>query len=172
MELVDLINMLMNEHGLTEEEAVKIAAAKVKAARGSNLQRVNQNNFPVSAQQYANGVDYGEETPQQAKERWMQQEMEDPNGIYGGGATAGGVFGDGVVSLDHHDPAAFQRQLNMHAQLTNLQTQREMLNVMNDMRAKLQGEAPRELPRPPQRELHDARGIRRLLGSKKRGSGR
>ena len=171
MGLDELITQLIEEHGLTVDEATQIAAARLKAERrspASNLSRTNPNNFPVSAQQYANGVNYGNETPAEARERWIRQEMNDPNGIYGGGATSGGVFGDGAIATDHWDPVAVQRNLNMQAQLTGVQTQAEMLQLMREMREELQGR--RELPpRQPKNELNDGRGPLRRLGFKKRG---
>lgn len=169
MDLAELITMLIEEQGLTEAEAAAVAAASLKAKRGSaSLTRNRTNDFPVSAQQYNNGVDYGEETPQEAKERWMRQELEDPNGIYGGGATAGGVFGDGVVAMDHFDPTAVSRTVSMQAQLLGARTQVEMLKLMAEMRTELQ--SGRVLPQQqPRRELDDGRGPARRLGQKKRG---
>lgn len=169
MDLAELINMLIEEEGLTEREAASVAAASLKAKRSSaSMARTRPNDFPVSAQQYNNGVDYGEETPQEAKERWMRQEMEDPNGIYGGGATAGGVFGDGVVISDQYDPTAVSRTMSMQAQLLGARTQVEMLRLMAEMRTELQ--SGRVLPqKQPRRELDDGRGPERRLGQKKRG---
>lgn len=53
---------------------------------------------------------YGHETPTQAYERWMDQEQADPEGMYGpGGATAGGIFGDGAVTMPDYDASAQRR---------------------------------------------------------------
>ncbi len=62
--------------------------------------------FPVSAVSHSMSR-YGPETPQQAEERWREQEQRDPDGVYGiGGASAGGIFGDGTVAMGDYDPAA------------------------------------------------------------------
>lgn len=170
MDLAELIRKLIEEDGLTPDEATAVAAASVKASRRTaSMARTRSNDFPVSAQQYNNGVDYGEETPQEAKERWIQQEMADPNGIYGGGATAGGVFGDGILATDSYDPGAVSRTLNMQAQVATVRSQAEMLRLMNDIRSELQ--SGRALPpqQPPRRELDEGRGPNRRLGQKKRG---
>lgn len=53
---------------------------------------------------------YGRETAAQAYERWMEQEHDDPEGVYGaGGGTAGGIFGDGAVTMPDYDPGARRR---------------------------------------------------------------
>lgn len=53
---------------------------------------------------------YGKESPAEAYERWMDQEQEDPEGIYGpGGGSAGGIFGEGPVHMPDYDPAARRR---------------------------------------------------------------
>jgi hypothetical protein len=50
------------------------------------------------------------ETPDQARERWLEEEQRDPTGVLGlGGMTSGGIFGDGAVVLDGYDPVAMAR---------------------------------------------------------------
>lgn len=158
MNLAELIQMLLDE-GLTEEDAAKVAAATM-TARNKAISKTST----VSAQQYNNGVDYGEETPAQAKERWIRQEIEDPNGVFGGGSAAGGVFGDGVIITDTHDPSAYKRSLDLHSQLGNMRTQAEMLRLMQEVREELKSN------RLPSEERPKALNIfgQRILGSKKK----
>lgn len=53
---------------------------------------------------------YGRETSAQAYERWLDQEHDDPEGVYGaGGGTAGGIFGDAPVTMADYDPGARRR---------------------------------------------------------------
>lgn len=53
---------------------------------------------------------YGNESPDEAYDRWMAQERSDAEGVYGpGGGTAGGIFGDAPVTMADYDPAAHRR---------------------------------------------------------------
>lgn len=157
-DLSSLILTLIEEDGLTEEEARDVAVATIKARRGQVGLSRNPHQQD-SVQNHPNRVNYGNETPAQAQERWLAQEMADPNGVFGGGASAGGVFGDGPVILDNFDPLAVKREMEMRSQLAGMTTQREMVELLREMRQELRGE--KQLPK-----AENAFG--RRLGKKKR----
>lgn len=172
MKLQELIAHLINEQGLSEEDALELASATIKARRGGNIQRTGtsrtaeERKFSPSAQDYDNPVDYGDETAAEAKERWLRQEMNDPDGLFAGGASMGGVFGEGVISTSDFDPMARSRTMGNLAQLQQLQASQEMIKLLQEMRS-LQQQHQRELPpqEPPPNRLG---GFGRFLASKKR----
>lgn len=160
MDLAALMQRLIDEEGLSEEEALALATATMKARRRKQeLQRSHSE----SVQQHPRRVDYGFETPAQAKERWVEQERADPNGLFGGGATAGGVFGDAPIALDSFDPLAVSREVQLRTQMAGIHTQREMLELLQDMRQELrQGRRERR-----QLESRSDPSFTRRLGKKK-----
>ena len=181
MKLDELISHLINTQGLSEEEALEVASATLKARRGGGggggsggggaaLQRrapersAEMRKFSASAQDYEPMVDYGEESAAEAEERWLQQEMNDPDGLFAGGATSGGVFGDGTIALSNCDPAARSRVMQNQNQVLQMRATAETLRLLNEI-----NNSRRELPpaedAPP--KLGSAFG--RFLGSKKRG---
>jgi len=163
-DLAALIVQLMDEEALTEEDARTVAVATLKARRARGQSLASQGSQQPSVQTHNNRVDYGEETPAEAKERWIRQEMEDPMGLFGGGSTAGGVFGSGPIATDSFDPAAVKREVDVRAQLEGLQTQKEMVELMREMRAELRQGRQREPERlPPAQSVFSRR-----LGRKKR----
>lgn len=145
-------------------------------AQQTQLAHVSQDpRYPVSAQNLPPGrlaVNYGHESPDQAKERWIRQEMEDPNGVYSmGGMTAGGVFGSAAVSTETYDPSAHHRGAPaMQAEAMRVQTlvNVELLKALQGMQ---QGQAPGHSLPPrhsePPSQFDDGRGRRRRLGKKK-----
>lgn len=154
MDLEKLVQALIDE-GLSETEAIQTVARNLKR----NTSREKSSGIQ------ARDVKSEEETPQQAKERWIREEFSDPNGLFHGGATSGGVFGDGPIVLEDYDPGAYQRNLNIQNQLTQIQVQQKMLQQLEEMQkqAALPPKPTRQLP-----EENTQRGIRRLLGRKKR----
>lgn len=168
MNLQELIAHLIKDQGLSEEEALEAASALIKARRGGNIQRVaprsaEERKFSPSAQDYDRTVDYGEETAAEAQERWYQQEMNDPDGLFAGGATMGGVFGEGAVSMANFDPMARSRAMNNMAQVQQLRATQETLRLLQEMSAQQQR---RELPPEPQPQR--LTGFGRFLASKKK----
>jgi len=160
--LAELIALLIQEEGMTPQDAATAATAAMRAQ--GKLARGQQGGLNLQSPQAPDGrsVDYGDETPEEAKERWYRQEANDPQGLFAGGATAGGVFGDGPISTDLNDPGAQARTISMQAQMSQLQTQSEMVKLLAEMRRSLN--APTEQKQlPPQQK-----GFRRLLGRKKR----
>jgi polyhydroxyalkanoate synthesis regulator phasin len=114
--LDNLIDELVNEEGLSREEAeaLRDALAERKRKRAGALAKRESDeiDFPTSPQGGSQrGIEmYGNETKAQAYERWMEQELDDAEGAYGpGGMSAGGIFGDGVVSMPDYDPTAQRR---------------------------------------------------------------
>jgi hypothetical protein len=100
--------------------------------------------FPTSAQdrgirttRSSIPVDYGDESPAQAEDRWRRQEMEDPDGVLGlGGMTAGGIFGDAPIATDRYDPAARQRA----APAVAAQVQIKQLELLERMERRLEAQ--------------------------------
>lgn len=61
-----------------------------------------------------------DESPEEARERWLHQEHELPDGVHGlGGQTAGGIFGDGPIATEVYDPGSMARG----ASVRNMQSQ-------------------------------------------------
>lgn len=160
MNLAQLIAHLMAEGGLSPEDAARAAQAMMKVPE-QIVQRKQEEERFISVQRDGRGVDYGEETPEQAKARWYQQELEDPNGLFMGGATAGGVFGNSTIATDLVDPGAMARTLDMQVKMHQATVQQETLRVLQEMQQELRG------GREKARELPPARGPRRLLGRKR-----
>lgn len=146
-----MLNQLLAE-GLSEEEALKVAAAAVRVRRGqTSIAKTNGGML----QDTRSRVDYGEETAAEAKARWIEQEKADPQGIYSiAGQTASGIFGDSTIATEDYDPAAIGRTLQAHAHMQQIQQvhlQREMLESIKQLHHAL----PRQLPEeePPRRRL-------------------
>lgn len=164
-DLARLIRQLVDEEGLTHEEAMKVAAASIRAARGSFslTRRGSSGPLTPNIQDDPRRMHYGAESPAEAKRRWIEQERADPQGIYSfGGSTAGGIFSGGAIPMDDHDPEGAVRTLHAHAQLQQLQVQKESLRLLQEMREELGAS------RENTKELSDGKGERRLLGRKKR----
>ena len=170
MDLDQLLSLLINEQGLTEEEALKVAAARIRSQRNERETHRNANSIqresPRSAvQRDPRAVDYGDETPEEAKIRWIKQEKEDPNGIYSiGGASAAGIFGQGAIPLEDLDPDAVGRNLQAHASMQQLKMNHRMLQELEEMSRLRRLDAAREADR---RELDGERGPHRQLGKKR-----
>jgi len=164
MDLDQLLRLLIEEQGLTEEEALKVAAARIRSQRAGNASI--QRESPCSAvRRDPRAVDYGDETPEEAKIRWLKQEKEDPNGIYSiGGASSSGIFGTGAIPLDDFDPEAVGRNLQAHASMQQLKMNHRMLQELEEMSRLRRLDVAKEAER---RELDGERGPHRQLGKKR-----
>lgn len=168
MDLERLLVELVNEHGLTEDEALKVAAARIRAHRKTAIQR-KQSGSVVSVQDDGRGVDYGDETPEQAKQRWMEQERRDPQGVYSeGGSSLSGIFGEGSIPLDDYDPAAVNRTIGAVAQVKQLQVQQEMLRELQAVRNERLEASHRKDRELASREERQLESNRRRFGKKRR----
>ena len=157
-DLADMIRALM-ESGLSADEAARTAAEALKGK-----QQITKRE-PMSLDQRGDGrvpVDYGSETPEQAYARWEEQERADPQGVFSGGLSAGGVFGGSPVATDSYDPEAVRRTVDLHNAVNAQQVQLKTLEVLQGMQAQLQGrqEAP-QLEEPPQRKSSFTRRLGR-----------
>lgn len=157
----ELIRELATEMGLDEDEAEALLAA-VQAKRKKRETALAKRDseeiaFPVGptggSRAIARGRDmYGDETPAEAKERWMDQEMDDPEGAYGpGGMTSGGIFGEGSVAMPDYDPTARARTENRLGGRVQLR----ILEVLErfDRRLEAAEKASGALPAPQARQL-------------------
>lgn len=138
----DLLNALAEEGGLTDEERDSLADEMRR--RKTQLTRKPAEETSV-ARNHERGVDmYGEETPEEAQERWRRQEMEDLNGVLGpGGATAGGIFGSGAIPTSDYDPEAQARASVRSTHAANAR----LVAVLDKMMSRLEAaEARASLP--------------------------
>lgn len=161
--LKQLIDALAAE-GVVGDEAEAAVERFLEAKRGSQGALATRGasgvDFPISPQtdlgQQRRAVDYGNETAEQAKRRWIEQEMEDPNGVYAGGSTAGGIFGDGPIVTETYDPMAHRRteevrqmqmvQRQSALNIAVLEKLAERLGVgIDDIRGELEGAPTRQL---------------------------
>jgi hypothetical protein len=79
-------------------------------------------------------LDHGNETPEEAMERWYEEETELPDGVHGlGGQSAGGIFGDGPIATSIYDPMAMGRAEARVSQATNVR----MMQVLDKLERKL-----------------------------------
>lgn len=174
MDLAERIRKLVEDQGLTEEEALEVAAASIKAKRGStgtNSLASRREPDYLARTDGRTPVDYGNETAAEAKRRWIEQEKQDPQGIYSlGGSSAAGIFGNSPIVTEDYDPEAVARSISGHAQLETLRVQREMLQELQESRRErqLSTEHQRQLEERRARQLDEGRGARRLLGRKRR----
>ena len=165
MDLDQLLRLLIEEQGLTEEEALKVAAARIRSQRESGNASIQRESPRSAVRRDPRAVDYGDETPEEAKIRWIKQEKEDPNGIYSiGGASSAGIFGAGAIPLDDFDPEAVGRNLQAHASMQQLKMNHRMLQELEEMSRLRRLDAAREADR---RELDGERGPHRQLGKKR-----
>ena len=154
--LDDLIQELSDEADLSTEEAEALRDAMAERKRRGQLAKVEQPkqeiDFPSSPQSGQRGIAmYGNETPAQAYERWMEQEMHDPEGAYGpGGMTGGGIFGDGSVSMPDYDPNAHRRTEGRVSQMANI----KMVQVLERMERRLEASERREAERLLEERKH------------------
>lgn len=187
MTLEDLLKFLIQEQGLTEAEAMAVAAARMKAQRGAALAPRSAPSYssgpPPNSFDDGRGVNYGHESPEQARRRWEEQERRDPQGVYSmGGASAAGIFGGGAIPLEDYDPDARGRGLNTLSAAQQLQLQQHQMLLNQQLLRELQTRRydpppPHYLPdqeeeEPPfesrqRNRLDSGRSDERKLGSKK-----
>ena len=106
-----------------------------------------------------------EETPAEARERWLEEEAELRDGVHGmGGSTAGGIFGEGPIATNIYDPASHARGDSRES----MQVNAKILGVLDRLTQRLDArDAPHELPGASRRPLAGARAPRRLGIGKK-----
>lgn len=154
-----LLDALAEDGSLSAEEREALADELRRRKRG--IARTGGSEIERG---HARGIAmYGEETPEEARERWMEQEMNDPEGVYGpGGATAGGIFGGGAVALSDYDPLA---QTRSSAQV-NQKVQAKMLTLLDKVLERVERMEAQALAPPPEgREITGMTGVaKRLLG--------
>ena len=143
--------------------------AGIGDASGANLARARQEaihahqsrDFPGSpVVRYDR--DHYDETPEQAAERWLEEEAELPDGVHGlGGSTAGGIFGGGPIATSIYDPEAMGRTDARVGQQANIR----MLGLIERLEQRLNAaEVPArgQLPGGPRGALPGAASRRRL----------
>lgn len=144
--LTQFIQALADEGVVGEEaeEAVEKFMAMRKAGKrskgGALAKRASTEiEFPSSPQEDrgVQRVDYGDETPQEAEERWIRQEMEDPDGVFAGGSTAGGIFGDAPIATRSFDPAARRRTMDIEESKSNIIERRVTIAVLSKIAGRL-----------------------------------
>lgn len=133
--LAELLAELADEEGIEAEDLEALVEAvkrRKKPSAEKALARSSQEEPPVEfpvgpnharaiTRREGNALDtsqanrrgvamYGDESSREAYARWMDQEQNDPEGVYGpGGGSAGGIFGDAPVTMPDYDPTAHRR---------------------------------------------------------------
>jgi hypothetical protein len=151
-----LLDLLLEE-GASEDEAEEIIEGFIARRRGAMadpqnpLARVGHGAIdPAHTPTLGPGqrpVDYGNETAAEAKERWMRQEMSDPQGVFAGGSSAGGIFGDGAIATDSYDPGAVRRTVDLRNQAQQAEVQHRTLSVLERVMERLEGGSDNNGPR-------------------------
>jgi hypothetical protein len=157
----------LERDGVVGEEAEE-AVARFVQLRGSRRgtgaierRRSEEAIFPSSPQTdpgaIRRAVDYGNESKEEARARWLEQEQNDPDGIFGGGAVSGGIFGEGMIASERYDPEARMRQVRMEESRATAQAQTMQVAILQRMAARLgigEDEIQQLLaPEPPSRRL-------------------
>lgn len=100
------------------------------------------------------------ESPEEAQERWYEEEAELPDGVHGlGGSTAGGIFGDAPIATNIYDPGAHSRGDERAGQLANvkvlglLERLERRMDASDAARGALPAGARGTLPGGPTRRL-------------------
>ncbi len=94
-----------------------------------------------------------DETPEEAQDRWYEEEAELLDGVHGlGGSTAGGIFGDGAIATHIYDPGAMGRgdaRIGQQANIKMLgliERLEQRLNASEEVRGKLPQRMVQPLP--------------------------
>jgi hypothetical protein len=155
----DLIRELAAAEGLTEREATELARLlRARRERKNALARREQSALgfpasPVGGEERGIAM-YGEETASEAYERFMAQEMNDPEGVYGpGGGTAGGIFGDAPIAMPDYDPTAHRRSESRAGGMANVKLVQLLSRLVDRLDAVEAREASRLPEGPPERRL-------------------
>jgi hypothetical protein len=121
------------------------SGADLARVRAEAVQRHQSQEFPGSPVVRYRG-DHRDESPEEAQERWFQEESELVDGVHGlGGQSAGGIFGGGAIATSIYDPEAEGRADAKTGQMANI----KMLGLIERLEARLTAsEAARELPAP------------------------
>jgi len=159
--LEEMIAALIEE-GLDPVEAARIAVRSTVKNRTKAVEK--SQGHTIERSDGRRPVDYGSETPEQARVRWEEQERNDPQGIYAGGVSAGGVFGGEVVTTETYDPGAVRRTIELQAAVQGMAVQREMLRMMHGMHRELE-ESRRVRELPPAEPTRSS--FKRILGKKR-----
>ena len=107
------------------------ASGAIRRVRSEAIATHNAQEFPgtpVVRHRY----DHGNETAEEARERWEEEETELIDGVHGlGGQSAGGIFGDGAVATSMYDPMAHNRADGRLSQQANIRTMRVLERMEN-----------------------------------------
>jgi hypothetical protein len=135
------------------------SGADLARVRQEAVQRHQSQEFPGSPVVRYRG-DHRDESPEEAQERWYEEEAELLDGVHGlGGSTAGGIFGGGPIATNIYDPEAMGRADGRIAQTASI----KMLGLVERLEARLTAsEAARELPAPQRGGALPGAATRRL----------
>lgn len=96
-------------HVLAKRQMGDASGVDLAQMRSEAVERHNRREAPGSPVVRYEQDPYSE-TPEQAMERWLEEEAELPDGVHGlGGQTAGGIFGNGPIATSIYDPEAHAR---------------------------------------------------------------
>jgi hypothetical protein len=120
------------------------ASGAIRRSRSEAIASHNAEEFPgtpVVRHRY----DHGNETAEEARERWEEEETELIDGVHGlGGQSAGGIFGDGAISTSVYDPMAHNRADGRLSQQANIRTMR-VLERLEGRLDQIEGRRPERL---------------------------
>ena len=147
---------LARRAGSGDASGVSLAQSRAEA-----LERHAAEEFPGSPVVRYRDED---ESPAEAKERWLEEETVYRDGVHGlGGSTAGGIFGEGPIATNIYDPGSQARGDARESQMTNV----KILGLVDRLTQRFDArDAARELPTASRRPLAGAPRGRLGIGKK------
>lgn len=134
------------------------SGAALARSRAEAIQQHQAQEFPGSPVVRYRGNE--EESPQQAEERWLEEEAELLDGVHGlGGQTGGGIFGDGAIATSIYDPGAMGRADARVGQMANI----KLLGLVERLEKRLGPNDPPPDQLPPGQRGALPPGVRRRL---------
>ena len=145
-----MLRALAKERGVPLDELV----ADLLRAKAEGRTKIQKRGERSTAMEIEEPEDRSRWTDAEVAERWLQEEMNDPDGVLGpGGMTPGGIFGDSPVVTEGYDPMARQRGEGRAVGMLNARVQAKILDTLERMDRRLDAaETERRLP-APRREL-------------------
>jgi hypothetical protein len=121
------------ERGIERLDSGDASGASLARVRAEAIERHHAKEFPGSPVVRYRG-DHQNETPEEAKERWYEEEADLVDGVHGlGGQSAGGIFGSSPIATSIYDPEAEGRADAKTGQMANI----KMLGLIERLEARL-----------------------------------
>jgi hypothetical protein len=121
------------ERAIERLDSGDASGASLARVRAEAIERHHAKEFPGSPVVRYRG-DHQNETPEEAKERWYEEEADLVDGVHGlGGQSAGGIFGNAAIATSIYDPEAEGRADAKTGQMANI----KMLGLIERLEARL-----------------------------------